>query len=149
MSAYLCDDKHITQLAAYLCAGRTTNLGWIAQRVGYPNDTQPKAHELATHIANIMLAENYRSLDSRYGDNDEPHTVEVGVHLPMHMYAVDAGKIAKSVRCYEYQSCESSDWEDTIAHRICRMIYMTALERIPSYEDAEWGAPLKLDRMVA
>ena len=56
MSAYLCDNQHIIQLAAYLCGGNHDNLRWISHQTNgheYPENPQPD--KLATQVANILM----------------------------------------------------------------------------------------------
>lgn len=140
MSAYLCDNEHMIQLAAYLCGGNNDKLRWIAHQTGGPESPQPD--KLATCVANILMEENCRSLSARYGDDDPVEILSVSLQDIMKMRGADPAKMAKAVRCYSYQACESHDWEETKAHMLCNMINDAILERLPGYDDANWGAPL-------
>ncbi len=47
-------------------------------------------------------------------------------------------QLIKAVHCLDYQSCETEDWESSIAWRICRAIIAAATGRLPGYDRAKW-----------
>ena len=48
-------------------------------------------------------------------------------------------EIIKLCDCYDYQSCETRDWETTEAFAICAALRAAAIDSLPGYEDAPWG----------
>jgi hypothetical protein len=47
-------------------------------------------------------------------------------------------QLIKAVHCLDYQSCETEDWETTLAWRICQAVVSAAIGRLPAYEAAAW-----------
>lgn len=134
MSAYMVSDRHIAFLAE---AAREWGLSWRRPAtVPGGNDCRVEAGELLNgEIGAILEAENARSVNYRYGeeDNERPYT-----YRPSRL-ALDPVVVIKAVRCYEYQACECDDWEHTEARRICAAIIDEACTRLPGYEEAPWG----------
>lgn len=67
------------------------------------------AWEEADKIGQAFWHENHLSIEARYGD--EPNTPEyhfTGVEAPL-----DDAIVWKQLNCYEYQTCEISDWHDS------------------------------------
>jgi hypothetical protein len=50
--------------------------------------------------------------------------------------------VFKSCACFEYQSCEHPEWQESKAKGILDFIRKWAWARIPGYKDAPWGSPL-------
>ena len=94
----------------------------------------------AEEVGRILLAENVRSVTHRYGgrlDDDEQNAAA------LYRFAY-AGRprspvqLIKAVHCLDYQSCETEDWESSIAWRICQAILANATTKLPGYETAAW-----------
>ncbi len=153
MSAYLVEDEHVKQLAAYLCHDDRSSVEDLAEwhGFGYKKDrngfVQPD--DLATHYANILLAENYRSLRARYSDTDLSHKVAVSLGDILRTDRIQAVNVLHSLACYEYQACESEDWDQTDAYKLCDQIRREACRRLPGYDDAPWGAPFEFSKPAA
>jgi len=153
MSAYLCEDEHFRQLAAWLSNDDRSGLDWLARRVNYRTGTIEQG-ELATHIARILKDENIRSLGARYGegDTDGANDFEAKFIKPitlgevLQMQNVDKGKIHMATRCYSYQACEADDWETTLAYWITTRIYYEIGARLPGGGEAGWGAPVEFTK---
>jgi len=155
MSAFMCDDEHFRQLAGWLASGDRNHIEWLARRAGYvpPEDSGGyiEATELATHIARVLKRENVRSLGERYCEEtaeemtgnvfESKFLKPITLGELQRMARIDAGRITKATKCYEYQACESADWEQTKAHEICNLIYREVGTRLPGYEGAPWGTP--------
>lgn len=150
MSAFLCSDDHFRQLAAWLCGSDQSTLKHIAHRINQLGSgfDYVQADELASVVANILKAENVRSLAARYGDDDETgdEPLQVSLGLIEQMRTVEPGRIAKSLYCYDYQACETANYETTVAKRIVSLIERELVERLPGYSDGNWGKPAELGR---
>jgi hypothetical protein len=130
MSAWLCTQRHIAALAT-------------------------AAHDLGhgfRESGETLLRENERSLRSRYERADEyfgPWLVGAFNYLePVRLNC--PAELLKQLDCYEYQACESSDWEKTAAKKLCAEIAeririasfagsLDVIRSCPEYERAQWG----------
>ena len=148
---------------------------WTAQAHGRPYD--PIAHNGTTErllkatkgnalraVFGVLLDENIRSLNARYPDDNGETTDRdwisimgtlrepdyVGRSIP----AVDrwiqgreTGHLVGLLQGYEYQACESSDWEQSLAFMLCRQIRAYLLEDLSRRDAgdergwADWTAP--------
>ncbi len=97
----------------------------------------------ASEIGQILLDENYRSVNRRYNETDKAarytfrqhwHALEDRPHLR-------AVRIIKACNYFDYQACETDDYEQTPAASIINQIRKAAMYQLPGYEDAPWGAP--------
>ena len=149
MSAYLVDDNHVIQLAAFVCNADQSNLDHLRRHHAHgmrgDRNNPVEQEKLATHLANVLLAENYRSLRARYSDDDEAHSVIVTLGEVMRADQIPPVNILHSLACYEYQACESSDWTETDAFKLCDAIRLAAIKKLPGYDDAPWGAPFEFE----
>lgn len=121
MSAWLCSDKHIFELAKYYVEKCQT---YSSNKMSFQE------------AANELYEENCNSLHARYGDDDfEPLNPPIN-YVP----TIDSmGVMAKQVSCYEYQACEHEEWENSKAYHMCQAIKEALLRNHPDYEDAPWG----------
>lgn len=149
MSAWMCDDCHLTALAAFAVK-----------------------HDLAgghcVDQVRILLGDaNVASLRARYGDREDYH----GASCPHAMAnTFDMAAIVKACDCYAYQACEHRGWEKSGARLLIAKIRRAALDlagwrgrdpaeldvgskAMPGYNDAAWGfdcshdiAPIVEDR---
>lgn len=95
----------------------------------------------ATGIGRVLLAENERSLAARYSVEE----VAAGDFGPLasgykfKRWAKPQSPVAilKGCDCFDYQACETDDYEETLACRIIDAIRQRAISRLPGYEDAE------------
>jgi hypothetical protein len=97
MSAFIVSHKHIDALISAMLDARM--FYWDGHNRVYV--TRDNAEE----VGRILLEENVRSVLYRYGGRigDRPRP-------PV--------QIIKAVHCLDYQSCETEDWETTLAWRI-------------------------------
>jgi hypothetical protein len=120
MSAFLCSDKHIFELAKY----------YVEKCQQYSSSKMS-----FKEAAEILYKENCNSLAARYGDEFEP--IEIPVN---HVSTIDnLFVMAKQVDCYEYQACEHDEWEASKAHEMCKSIKYHLFSNHPDYEAAHWG----------
>lgn len=89
--------------------------------------------ETAGAVGAMLLAQNRRSVDFRYNESDieEPylHAVSTTPREPV--------EILKAIDCYEYQSCETPDWEDSEAARFCQALRALLIGKLPGYAEAD------------
>lgn len=95
--------------------------------------------DTADGVGMMLLAQNHRSFDHRY---DGRHGVEAE---PGEMYEfaaykgqIDPVQVLKALDCYEYQACETPDWERCEAWRFCDSLRGRAINRLKGYNEAQW-----------
>jgi hypothetical protein len=123
MSAWLCSDKHIFELAKYYVDKCQS---YSSSKISFKE------------AAELLHAENIKSLQYRYDYED--HQFDP-FHAPIN-YAPTIRNVfalAKQVDCYSYQACEHPTWEDSKAFAICEAIKDGLFRNHPDYEDAPWG----------
>ena len=129
MSTFILDDEHINALlgAASTYGERVIDLNcqgqWVTfDRAGY------------TRLGQILKATNVASFNRTSIDVD---SITYKYRAPrQHREPVE---ILKAIACYEYQACETPDWDASIAKAFCAWLRVRAIEFLPGYEDAEWG----------
>ncbi|RLC14512.1 MAG: hypothetical protein DRI24_13320 [Deltaproteobacteria bacterium] len=120
MSAWLCSDKHIFELAKY-----------------YVEKCQQYTSRKLTFkaAAQMLYDENCESLAARYGDDYTPIKIPVNYVSTIDNIFV----LAKQVDCYSYQACEHDGWDASRAKEICETISSYLLSNHPDYDAAPWG----------
>jgi hypothetical protein len=127
MSAFMCDDRHISALAYYVDQRR-------AQFGGLDNHDTPEAIGAELHL------ENAASIAFRYPDGgmspSEPFSLErVAVRDANPLQVINAAW------CYQYQACEHPAWDESLSRRITDQIVKVAIRTMPGYSGASWGWP--------
>ena len=137
MSAFVVNNDHISAMVE-LAVGRgasTDAVYWDEKGDGHPERVQREDFD---RIGQLLLDENVRSVNARYKTDD----VGVFVDAPFLQGATPVEGL-KLVVCYEYQSCEHPEWEQSAAFRLCEAITRKLVRQVPGFEDApwEWTAP--------
>ncbi len=138
MSAYVVENDHIGYL---LAAAMQVNPSWLGPD-GDSDWVQFRAgdYDLAERVGQMLLTENINSYNYRYRENGDGglqfNKADIG-----NMFDFDAAQVFKAIKCYEYQSCEHPEWEQSEAWRFCQALKNATIYKIAGYEDAEWGAP--------
>jgi len=132
MSAFIVNDYHINALVT-----------WAANRHGsdavtyYWAGRRREVRQDPKRVANVLYAENVRSVNARYDDASSAHGFDykaAGIE-PLRMTPV---QVIKACHCLSYQSCETSDWEDTEAYAILRGVEGEAVRSLAGYDQAGW-----------
>jgi len=128
MSAFEVDNTHIDALLTAGMHRAYTNygpLGWMeGPAYGAPNGHRVElTRETADRMGAILLAENQRSVNHRYSKDDleEIYTFKRLEGYPHPLV------ILRALQCYEYQACETDDWEDSEAYRFCAALRSAAI----------------------
>lgn len=139
MSAFVVGHDHIDALLTFAMSGRHGSASYRAngRRVYI-------TRENATEVGRILLTENERSVYHRYpdcgpGSDNTPGTI--GEDAQTYEFrawvgALSAVSIIKGCSCFDYQACETDDYEDSLAAEIIRGIRDHALSRLPGYDEA-------------
>lgn len=134
MSAFIVDSDHIDlMVSAALDLPGVYTLRW--QFPDDPTITREMNEGLSGWVGSMLLAENARSVNHRYSE-DELEPVYEFSRVPRSQY--DAVTVLKAVSCYEYQSCEHEGWQGSDAQRFCDALRHAAIAKLPGYSDAPW-----------
>lgn len=134
MSAYVVHNDTIDLLIAAADA-------WRVQFDGSAWDTRKMACSHRDEAGQLLLDENYRSVNARYREDDK---------APVYSYRfVDLDRAAvampipvlvlQSVRCLRYQSCETEDYATTNAAIFLDRIEHAAISKLTDMYDPPWG----------
>jgi hypothetical protein len=101
--------------------------------------------ENAGWVGAMLLAENRRSVDHRYGEEEWEQPYEFR-RLPG---TPDPVAVLKAIHGFAYHACEHPEWQGSEAHKFCDSLQHTAIQRLAGYEDAPWEVkPLDLMRLM-
>ena len=102
--------------------------------------------ETADRVGQMLLDECIASVSYRYdegyptrlpGKTNAEHVIPFQ-YKPL-MNPPTPVEVLKIISCYEYQSCEHPQWEDSEAHCFCRALRKSTIDRLPGYDEAPWG----------
>ena len=126
MSAFMVDNDLIDLLVS--AAGG--KLSW------YHNDVWHYATD-PTEVGRMLLAENRRSIDYRYSEH-EPVPDYTFRRVTGIGEAISDAQVAQAIFCFDYQACETPDWETSEAYAFCQALKDQLLRELPGYRDALW-----------
>jgi len=88
----------------------------------------------AGRVGAMLLAENRRSVDHRYDEQDweQPYLFTAVPGTP------DPVVVLKAIDCYRYQSCEHPGWASSEAQQFCLALQALAISHLPGYDRAPW-----------
>jgi hypothetical protein len=87
----------------------------------------------AGRVGAMLLAQNRYSVDFRYAEEEaeEPYLFN---ELPG---KIDPLIVLKALAGYEYQSCETPDWEESEAFTFCLALRLLCINELPGYDAAK------------
>lgn len=130
MSAYMVSDKHISaMLAAANPSYWAKNHGRFMHYHG-----QWKEYDSNQALGQILASQNRRSVNHRYAEGEPIPEFQFEGSIP----APEPVQLIKLCDCYEYQSCETDDWNKTEAHAISQALRECAIRSLPGYDEAAW-----------
>jgi hypothetical protein len=92
--------------------------------------------DTADRVGGMLWAENHRSVSYRY--DEAQATPEYSYTVPYRARRLDPVQVLKAIRCYEYQTCECPDWDETEAWEFCDSLRHAAIAALPGYDAAKW-----------
>ena len=134
MSAFICSDYHISVLADF-----------AASRRGFPIMIDGKEWRDREEIFECLHAENVRSVNYRYKENEAP-LGRFDLRASAHSDRYSRVDIIKACHCLEYQSCETPDYRETVAFQLLEAIKSAAEHSLPGYDEAPWGLAAPAER---
>lgn len=132
MSAFTLDNKHIAVMVSK--AGPR-----------YPGDGMAyywkgEAHYFGGHLQEIgqkLVDENFRSVNFRYSHHNDPEEPFTFRHIMLRDYSPI--EIIAACDCYDYQTCETSDWQETEAWAIMHALRERAISLLKDAADTPWA----------
>jgi hypothetical protein len=78
----------------------------------------------ATKLGKLLLRENERSVQYRYpNDSNADLPGRIGERARNYKFKRDERpNVRMECECYDYQACETDDYEETVAHRIIQAV---------------------------
>ena len=140
MSAYLVGNYHIDCLLTF-----AKNRDAYLYNDIYKGGLRNADDNTLSMIGQVLTDQNQKSVNDRYKDNEKPVSYEFKSVSDRQLKPIE---ILKACNCYEYQACESSDYEQTNACKIIRAILKCAIRSLPGYEQADgWDffEPIKIE----
>lgn len=129
MSAFVVSNEHINALV---------NFGIGANYFDpVTKCTESITRSTAERVGQILWDENQRSVNYRYHDTEHAPVFKFRPNGYGHF--MTAVQIIKLCHGLDYQSCETDDWPQTVAHSILRAIECHAIYALPGYEAADWS----------
>jgi hypothetical protein len=98
-------------------------------------------YEHADQLGTILKTANYDSVNYRYKESTEMEGYRYnGNEITQYLggVVIPWGQVLKSARCYEYQSCETPEWEKSLANAIVEAITRKVCGFIAEQDNAEW-----------
>ena len=114
MSCYICDNETISILAR---AFHDYEEDFRDNQGFYLNSVQ--------EIGQALLKQNYASYNFRYDEENK-----VPKFKPNYKITFDEGDVIGCIRCYDYQSCETNDWDNCNIERSLDRLKDTILKRL-------------------
>lgn len=137
MSAFVVNKKHVLEIVRFL-ENHGSELGNRITVSGVDYSTC-NSHDLLT-LCNILYAENVRSVCYKYSD-ERAETYGIIDTYTSVAETISPAQCIMSLRCLDYQSCETDDWETTGAKHIIDLIEYVAINRLigkVQMEKLEW-----------
>lgn len=135
MSAYIVENEHINAIVTYALDKQLSF--WNPRAKTRTTVTRHNAEE----IGRILMDENVRSVGYRYDGEIDDDEKNAGASYSFKRFPtmLTAVEIIKACHCLSYQSCETDDWESTLARRILDAVEGHATHELPGYDAAPWG----------
>ena len=142
MSAFIVGHNHIDALLTFATTPRHGVGGGDVASYRANGNRVEITRDNATEIGSILLTENERSVRHRYPDcapDDLPGTIgETAARYEFRLYdgPVSAVAILKGCDCFDYQACETDDYESSLACTIIDAIRKRAITMLPGWDNA-------------
>lgn len=128
MSAFLVSDNHINTLVTF---ARLHQIQFFLNNGKMLSGRDPQK------LAEILKAENVRSLNYRYTEQEEAEPIQFRL---TNTYFTPV-QILGAANCYEYQACECPDYFKSYAAKIISIIKEEAIRCLPGYADCIHAIP--------
>jgi hypothetical protein len=136
MSAFTVSNKHISALLNFYASQKPYASPQWLHSLAKPGEfpTQFDDKSILTEIGQVLVNENYRSVNHRYHEQTAAFDFK--------LQDTDAYKpvdVLSLLDCYDYQSCETDDYYKTPAADVINAIRKAAIKALPGWEDGPWA----------
>lgn len=133
MSTFSVSCEHVRVL---VWAGRCAASYGPRQLCWYDGAQRYHRHDPAIHewVGQMLWDQNARSVSHGHAAAD----IRPYVNRPPRRDYLPV-EVLKALQSYEYQSCETEDWEQTDAYHYCEALRHYLINRLPGYRAAEWA----------
>lgn len=142
MSAFQISDEQMSVIvqAVYGSDHRGFNI-WRYLDDKEPTQEQFSIRQTAQQEANLLMAENVRSVQFRYKHHKDVSQAPYKgkVKLKFDAEPVSVLQALKFIDCLAYQSCETDDWESTEAYKLLCKYREKLINKLPGWNDAKWS----------
>lgn len=90
--------------------------------------------ETASQVGQMLWAENVRSVNHRYSEDDWEQVYE----YERRGLVPEPVQVLKALACFEYQSCEHPEWRRSEAHAFVQALEARVIRCLPGYDEAAW-----------
>lgn len=137
MSAYMVDTAHIDALltAGLDRYGAGPLRWWLDDEPRSMENRRELTYETAGQVGAMLLAENRKSVNYRYEEDDweEPYEFH---KLPGYYPHDHALAVLKAIRGYGYQACETPGYPRSEARAFCVALAEFLVTQVPGYAEA-------------
>lgn len=127
MSAFIVSDKLLNVILT-MAVVKKASYYWK------PNNMRVDiSRKNASEIGQKLLDENFRSVNTRYRENDKAARFAYRAVRSDEFSAVD---VLKAISCLDYQSCETDDWSESEAWAILDGIKDCMIRNLPGYDES-------------
>ena len=149
MSAYVINKRNYDFLVSFLMSRRNQALyfnltGEGHELINFSRPERPVDMEKIEAAIQILIDQNYASVNYRYKQNDIPEQYTFD-RITQHIGRVESPKIDPLTLCftilshYEYQACETPEFERSPAYVLITVIKDSLVRLLPGYEDSYKG----------
>jgi hypothetical protein len=95
--------------------------------------------KVCSYVADVLMNENIRSVNARYSEAEEMKGMKFKT-----IAVSNTIDVVSCCDCLDYQSCETEDWNSTLAHALLKKIHKMATYKVlkaSGLDSAPWGIP--------
>lgn len=133
MSCFIVDAEHINVLVEAATGAMTYGTGGLYLAIDDTNERFCLTREDRDRIGQMLTDWNTASVNERYDEDDR---YAYRYQSPQERW--EPVEILKAIACYEYQTCEASNWENSPARAFCDALRRLCIHHLPGYEEAPW-----------
>lgn len=108
----------------------------------YERKVHELTHQTASAVGQMLLAQNYVSVNHRYDETSEPPEYEWRRYTHLresgHRVELKPVEVLHLLDGYEYQACEDPGWETCQAFAFCDALRRHLIQDLPGYDEGPW-----------
>jgi hypothetical protein len=139
MSAFIVSTNHINAIVRVALSGPVgcPSCKWHTPYLSNPSRSMCIAD--ADGVGQMLLDQNYRSVGARYPAYASDVAPRFRFEATFAAPRLTLAEAVKALHCYNYQACETGDWDSTEAFKFTRSLVDSLSYQIPGYDAAPWS----------